>query len=253
MKRRAVVLVSLGLIAGCYESGTPADGGTDGGDNPACTTDSGYTRCGGECSTDCPGGLCFEELGLCLPVAGGNSCAFWTRPPDDDGSPSCPDGWACWFDGLDTPADGEWSGTCAPPEACLLEPPEVPMHRCFWSDGAEVTRVPPDDECPDYSDVPWASCGNWRCDMGPAGCHDRCAGVNDERGFGLCQFGGNACDPENPAHTEICTGTLSQTCACMVTEPLAPTTVVPYGFLVPLAACERYAARYPGQVRCATP
>ncbi len=245
----AAAVLAAAPLGGCYESGHPDAAAPDAGLDAAlahCAAGA-YTRCGGDCPLDCAEGLCLG--GLCVPGWGARYCTFRTQTTSGSSDAACREGWACWFDGLDTPAHGQ-SSHCAPPDACLLAPPDAPPHRCFWSDGTEVTRVPPRGECPEYEDIVWATCGA-TCGGELSGCG--CAGVNDERGFGLCHFGPNSCEPEDPVLIGFCEDSLREPCACMVNEPLAPTTVAAYGFLVPMRACARYAERYPGQVRCARP
>lgn len=272
MTARADILafgLGLGLAAcSCYVSHEPDVGRTDGGDGTLetgprdagidgppdpCVTSAGYRRCGGECVLEpgrCGfGHYCDERIGLCLPGVGPYGCmlARDLEPHSVSLSPGCTEG-ACLYVGNEFPAPGT-SSLCVPEEVCLMSDAEIGPHTCFWSDGTEVTRLPPPDPCVDLS--PAAECGRV---CGP--CSGPCLGVSDVRGVGFCEIGGlgfHLCSGEPGDTTDplLCMGFLSdRPCSCMRPTTPAPSTIERFGFLVHGDMCPRYAALYPGQVEC---
>jgi hypothetical protein len=222
-------------------------------DVPGCLLPSGYLRCTGDCRfAVCPSGLaCHPDVGICVPSDSG--CHIRRDPTNDmmSAQPGCGFGGVCWFDGDRVPAD-EARGSCVPPGVCLLAPPDVPAHRCFWSDGTEVTRDPGSFPCPDWSDLvsPNSTCGNSACLEGCNAAAPACVGRSDDRPYGICMFWEDVCRPGVAADLVFCESSLSLPCVCMVPETDGPYTTETFGFPMVEASCQRYVATFPGSFRC---
>ncbi len=271
------LVVSL-LVVGCYASNQPGlDGSQPFPDAPQSDTNAsdaavdgdepgdecmlgGFRRCDGDCGSCASGVRCDPGVHVCIPTSLGN-CRFQTDPSNGHVTAACGDGSPCFFDSLADPVSGD-RGRCVPEEVCLL--PGLADHRCFWSDGSEVTRVPPgEDSCPAFSGG--TSCGNPACPgalpgeaqptcpstPGEAG---GCAGRSDDRGVGLCVLLSPPCTgTDDPVLYETCEMLYTQPCACLRTLPVAPRTMEPFGYYVPRQACQEYASRFPGAIECVFP
>lgn len=254
------------LLVGCFDA-HGADAGTARGFDSGprldaadpCVVAARWYRCGsGECSMRCggrvPGTYCDFVVGLCLPGVGApEGCELVARPWMDGEGPVtiCRGDGACWFDGDAAPVHGE-TGDCVPEDVCLAD--GLPPHRCFWPDGSEV-QSPRRTPCPDWTDLDDGmgrpvTCGQSDCPYPHCGRGSGCAGRSDTRSFGLCTTFESQCNSGDDELVLACEGLLFAPCACMVSVEQGPHVEEPFGYVVPRAACERYAATFPGEVRC---
>lgn len=222
---------------------------TDSGD--PCISSLGWRRCTPECRT-CPSGHCcptgFEchaPSGTCFPGRGFDPCRLARSPTRDrePSPPSCPDAKACFFPGSELPGV-EQSGLCVPAELCLLSELEAGPHRCFWGDGEEVIRLP-DTGCPDEP----GRCGRG---SGCPYCAEPCAGVSNERGYGICAATmTNTCSGDGgEIDRALCVNLSTPPCSCLMPRTPSPTTLERFGFIVPRSDCVQYAATFGEEIEC---
>lgn len=275
IERIALIAVGAAFVSGCYQTvsgpdgGASADGASDGDTIAPDASDSchlaGLLRCGSACPAQtCPSGQGCTTTGFCVP-ADQAGCNFRTTGTEDamHDTRGCGDGEVCWFDHTTTPTDGEGSMSCRPPELCLLGADLVGEHSCFWPDATPVNYIPPRNDCPIFTTHPEGMCGNDLCarrmwgdcfQPTTGGTDSVCVGLSDQRGFGLCSVVSGVCDGSEGADFYTSFGSLvGETITCMRTLPPAATTTSNFGWWVPRAACDRYAAHFPGQVECVGP
>jgi hypothetical protein len=138
---------------------------------------------------------------------------------------------------------------------------------CVWSDGTPVVTGHPEVACPPSvsPNAPFCggSCGYVACPevagggydiLSPRGGSRSCAGVSDQRGYGVCLWSDTRCVSNLPLEVredwfDQCRDAYrGQPCACMILEP--PVEGVERGSFVLASACTAYASAHPGTVRC---
>ncbi len=233
-----------------------------------CVIGGRWLRCRDDCEGRCPALFrCDQSAGVCLPGSAVNGCEFVTGVRVEPGGTSveavaqCPDDTACWFEGVDAPQDGT-PGRCLPEDLCTLA--ALAPHRCFWPDGTEVL-APLRTPCPDWEDAPHIhgfpiACGQNDCPVFDrelnycfGATHTPCAGRADSRSFGICSPFDRLCNEDKMEAVGFCASWGQPPCACMMSATQGPFTIEPFGHVVPLEACERYAEMFPGEIRCLTP
>lgn len=247
---------------------------------PTCTPDrearcgcvGDYSRCD-TCDGDCGLGpfQCIND-GICVHTQDDkmSMCSF----SEDEGKTAfrrlCPNGMQCL---LDRSADLSYGpgpgfvGWCWPLEFCIaLEESDSfdSAHGCYFFDGSIVNTRPEaaPPECPDAD--PWAPfcggpCGEFLGCPGAAGepffggDPGPCVGISADRAMGFCGATLRQCQRGyaeiNRELIEFCELGLKSKCACVDLVSENPEHDG-YGYVTLLSTCERYAALYPGQVRC---
>lgn len=231
-----------------------------------------YSRCD-TCDGDCGRGpfQCIND-GICVHIEDEkmSMCSF----REEEGKPAfrrfCPNGMQCLLDqsrGVVLEPEASFVGWCWPLEFCFaLEESDSfdSAHGCYFFDGSIVNTRPEaaPSECPEAD--PWAPfcggpCGEFLGCPGAAGepffgeDPGPCIGINADRAMGFCAGTLRLCqrgDPEiNKELIEFCELGLESKCACVDLNSDNPDHDG-YGYVTLLSTCERYAALYPGQVRC---
>lgn len=134
---------------------------------------------------------------------------------------------------------------------------------CVYSDWTEFVDGPPEVEaCPPAPDelAPFcgAACSEDGCPYHNHGLwggewHFSCVGVNEERGLGICAFGGrNGCAEGSPGYAATCEAFYGRPCACL-RQRLGDGTLDERGFVTMASSCLAYRAMYPSGVECMNP
>jgi len=153
-----------------------------------------------------------------------------------------------------------------PIDFCLaLDDASPPLDRplkCVYSDGTPVETGPPEGECP-ASDPRQPFCGGVcgterRCpatpEFGDTERHQPCAGVSDQRAFGVCTYTRHRCvssDPDfNQRYLFFCRSHYGEPCACMVPHPQTNEPEWQQGFVVLESVCHRYSEEHGDLAEC---
>ncbi|MEQ9073687.1 MAG: hypothetical protein RLP09_07490 [Sandaracinaceae bacterium] len=226
----------------------------------ACPGLAGYETCRELCGgrRRCPGerGLCSHDLLVCLP-ADLPACTFLGEERADE---YCANGEMCVVERWLVGRERGWFGRCAGERYCRESGAFGIDVACVYSDGSEMAEGPPDEgACPSAggAELCGGSCGGcpmrarpetWLSDWRLS-----CLGVSEERGFGVCTFGGSSpCSRDGTSYATWCDRMEGQPCACVV--PLDDEGVPEAEGRVGLAeSCLTYRARYPDAVECFHP
>ncbi len=198
----------------------------------------------------CGRGACqLSDLSTCAYRAGDGAYQFCSR------------GVCAGWEGPQYPGgDDSFGGICVRPEYCIARgdadpplSPDLAEGACRYSDGTEVvTGPPPLDACPP-SDPRARYCG------GPCSIscpedefdffeHRRfpCAGLSDNRGFGVCAVSLQVCVEGQPRPLSTIDG---EQVVCMVPMP-QPAEHPAHGYEVPLSVCRDYVRHHPDHATC---
>ena len=262
---RRLMGISL-MLAGCFGAHGEDDEGlvavVDGGSAEApCGRIGSAIRCGGECPpVDCgEGSSCDEVVGHC--VYDQDRCWLWRDRSDTGGNMRyCPSGRLCAID-TERAARSDWSGPCVDPAYCAEAAGSGDQPTCWYVDRTPYVDGPPEEACPPsphgFSHFCGGECGG--CDPFPSPftmTASACAGVNEERGLGLCVFGAErVCerDANESGRIEYFEGITRErewgpiACMALVGED---GELPDWGWFVFEEGCRAYRDRYPGQVEC---
>jgi hypothetical protein len=290
METRASVFVLL-LVASCTcgQTHVPSDVGVDAFRAPidadpdsaldtrfpldfmgdaGCRRVHGYRVCGEECLAPCTAddGRC-SSLGVCYGAGRGIGFSCLSNL---HGGSYCGDGRICAVvSGRFEDPDGRIAGVCIDPEFCAeLPTAELASTQCQYSDGTMFVTGPPVREgCPPSHPVfqfCGGPCSGVICpEESGASLNRNCAGVSDNRAFGIClrSNGYNSANsPEfndfNHSLVDYCAGTVeelgypAEPCAIIVPRPQPEDLPAEIGWAVAISACRAYRDLNPGFADC---
>jgi len=236
--------------------------GLDASAGSGCDDLGGFRVCGpeSECSIDCPFSTeCREGLGVCRPAmrdsqGHGDGCEFVLDTTGVSGL-----GWTgnpCAV--LDPAQDGShdrpYSGVGMPPSYCAAALDSGVRQRCVYADGTVFREGPPTASCPSALSSEVQFCGGACAGVECPFVWDRgqrahaCAGLSEDRGYGVCVFGRHRCSRANvSSRLDECESWYGRPCVCMVP---VPSPVDNLGFPVLQEICQRYSDDYPSHLRC---
>ncbi|MGE0790305.1 MAG: hypothetical protein AB7S26_31810 [Sandaracinaceae bacterium] len=274
MHRRSLSVVAMSCVitlVGCFDAhggrdGSTDDAGRDGAIAPSdassgCPPRAGYELCGELCEGgSCgEGARCAGELSVCLPEVGRFDCDISLVSTSPERSPDaryCPRADFCAIP-VGWPQSAErTAGLCVDLAYCEEVAPELGIS-CRYSDGTRVIDGPPPlSACPDDAGV-FPYCG------GPCGaCPEfvvghvpftACAGMNEERGFGVCAWDANDTCARDDISPHPCLpsppGPFDEACVCL-TLRRETGEFAEVGFTVYESSCRAYRGHFPDDVEC---